>query len=316
MHELSSHEKRSKFFDIGTYIDYPPQKYPCVKAEWAEFVRTKDISLVGLENMPDWFKNILPSFARFARCPIYDYTCNRSLYSYQYQSLFSGKMKSTKIIADLLGAEDIVPSTKYICLKCGNAIKIGVSVDVAAGKGFWNINGIRITPSFQREINIMNMLDVICYEKDHRPDNYFCKVDEADNIIGVSVFDNDSPSTFLPSLSIRFRSFSLEAPFVDNRGYINRPFFDKKSAECLMQLRKEVISQKLSGHLTSIEIFAVIVRVERLKKAMKRSLADGKLKLLTPEEFSRSTMLEELSGGYGNTSMKYFADKCHAEIAD
>ena len=68
-------------------------------------------------------------------------------------------MKSTKIIADLLGAEDIVPSTKYICLKCGNAIKIGVSVDVAAGKGFWNINGIRLKPNFQREINIMNMLD-------------------------------------------------------------------------------------------------------------------------------------------------------------
>ena len=88
-------------------------------------------------------------------------------------------MKATYIIAVLCGASRIVPETKYVCLKIDGAVKMGVSTYPSSGINPDTMKNICITPGFQRDLLIMNMLDIICRQQDHRPNNYFCILDEA-----------------------------------------------------------------------------------------------------------------------------------------
>ena len=311
MKKLENDDSRRKFFGMGMAWGL---EYPASRSRWAKYAKTHDASVIGLEDVPEWFSDLLPGFVRFSRWPVYDFCFNESLRPHQYHSYFSGKMKATYIIAVLCGASRIVPETKYVCLKIDGAVKMGVSTYPSSGINPDSMKNICITPGFQRDLLIMNMLDIICRQQDHRPNNYFCILDEAGHICGLSVFDNDAPNTFAPNPSVRFSSFNNEAAFVDSEGRINRPFLDKDATECLLGLSEAKISEELRGHLSGIEIFMLNIRVRRLKHAVRKSLHDCTLKLLRPEEFSYETVMEELSGKWGKTYMKFFVDKYGAKI--
>ena len=315
MSKLKDDAAREKFFRMGMNFGV---EYPASRTGWAKYDKTRDASVIGIDDVPECFSGILYGFARFARWAVYDYRLNSSLFPRQYHSYFTGKMKAARIIAELCGASHIIPGTKYICLKIGGTVKLGVSVDRAQGINPNSMAGkdFRIAPGFQRDMLIMTMLDVICLQQDHRPGNYFCILDNAGNISGISVFDNDAPSTFDPNPSVTFSSYNREAPLVLPNGTNNRPFMDKAASECMLGLSDDKIYGALSGHLSELEIFMLTVRVRKLQRAVSKSLHEGTLSLLKPEEFTRDTVLEELSGKYGITQMKFFADKYKAEIAD
>ena len=143
---------------------------------------------------------------------------------------------------------DNITSTCRICLKAGGFVKLGIATEPAPGVNPDSMKGtIYISPGFQRDTLIMNMLDVLCFQKDHRPNNYFCVLDGLGRVSGLFVFDNDCPSTFFPSPSIRFQSYVKCSPFVTREGYINRPFLDKATAGCFMGLCEEQLNEALSG---------------------------------------------------------------------
>ena len=223
-------------------------------------------------------------------------------------------MKASKIIADILGVPQIIPDTKYICLKINDTVKIGISVNPASGFDPTKMNITYITPNFQRDLTIMAVLDVVCYYHDHRPGNYFCIPDSSGNISGICVLDNDEPGAFTPSFSVRFSSYNNEAPLVTKKGFINRPYLDHDTIARLMETKDKDIAQALNAYLTNIELYALLIRVRRLRRAVLKSLQAGKIRLLHKNEWTLETMREELSGTYGTTHLKFFADKFNAKI--
>lgn len=107
---------------------------------------------------------------------------------------------ATKRIADLLGIGYLIPEIELVKLVFpdGNE-KIGTlmsAVNGIAPKKMLYAEKQKITPKFQRDCNSLNVLDAICHERDHRPGNYFVRLNSNGEVDSLEAFDNDAPMTF------------------------------------------------------------------------------------------------------------------------
>lgn len=290
------------------------KKYPDSQCGWAKYLATHDASAIGIDGvLPDWFAEKLPGFARYARWPVYDYGYNKGLTGYDHHAFFSSRMKCTRITAELFGMDCLVPETKYICLKTGGTVKTGIAAAPAQGVNPDIMKDMKITPSFQRAVSQLGLLDVICHHMDHRPNNYYCILNGNGEVTGLSVFDNDEAATFAPVYTLNFSNYGLEAPFVKD-GRINRPYLDRENVSRVLEVQDRDISRALGGNLTRIELGALLCRIRKLRRVLRSSLKSGTLTLLSPEEWTPGTMQEELGGRYGMTHLKNFVRKYHPEI--
>ena len=279
-----------------------------------ELIAAHDISFLCMgSRMPEWLCKLLDDFIKFSEFPIYSYNMNKRLPIGQYQVYMSSKSKATEIVAKLLNIKDMIPTTKYVCLDIDGVIRLGVSVASVEG-GILAI-AIKVLPGFQRDSLILNILDVICFQRDHTFRNYFIKLDEYKRVYGISSFDNDVPATFLAVPSINAAPYFVRGySFVTHSGYIMRPFLDKDTTCRLLDIPISTIREALNGCLSEIEVYMLCLRVKRLKRLISKTLKAQKVTLLKQEDFSRSTMQEELSGKYGNTYLKLFVDRYKAAI--
>lgn len=319
MKKLDSFINICRFYHMGRALG---RKWPEIKIPYARFAKFNDLSALGIHGqVPEWFSKLLPGFVDYMVMPVFEYNMNSNLKPYQYQMYSSSKMKAAKIVADMIGVPEVITQTKYICLRTGDTIRIGVSTRGIKGIEPDSMAGreLKVMPSFQRESLMLNMLDVICYEKDHAPRNYIAKLDDTGkNITGLSAFDNDSDYTFAPSPSvyISFNFCKLGTSFVGYDGYINRPFLDRQSTSSFLKVTYSQIINTLTGYLSWLEIMMLCYRVYKLKRAIRKSIHDGVTRLIDADEFSHDTMLEETGGGgrYGETYLKHFIDKYHIKI--
>ncbi|MBR0151647.1 MAG: hypothetical protein IJP89_09830 [Synergistaceae bacterium] len=308
--KLNDDSNLRKFFHMGVPFG---RKYPKSATPYAKFLYTKDASLIGLEgSLPEWFAPRLVNFARFATFPIHDYQINAYLKEGQYHTYFSGRTKAYEAVAELVGVSWIVPKSRYICLNYGEKSRVGISIDVADGVPTDSLADIRITPSFQRELSILNMLDVICFQRDHKPDSYFVKTDKYGAVCGLSAFDNDEPGAFIAVPTIRFTGYDSQSPFVDRAGHINRPYLDSDISLHIMSITPEDLHNALSPYISGIEVMMCAVRLKRLTKAVKKSVEAGTTKLLGYDEWTYETIAKELNGKYGMTYLKCFVEKYKA----
>ena len=276
-----------------------------------------DASLIGIHGeLPEWFTEILPDFIGFTRWPVYDYFRNRYIFHGNHQHDSASRSKASKVIADLYGASSLIPQTRYICLQTGNITRLGVSVDPSPGISPDSITdtSIKVSPEFQRQTLILNMLDVICLQNDHATYNYLVIPDDDNVIYSLSAFDNDNTGAFSVSFSPIICN-DHESALITEEGLINRPFLDKENTMNILKTPEKRICEALNDFMPRLAIYALCVRVRKLQKAITKSLLAGTLRLLNKEEFSPFTMREELSGKYGVTYLKHFMDKYNTEIA-
>ena len=279
-----------------------------------KFRRTHDASVIGIHKpYPEWFENQLLMLVQYAWGALEEYKYNAFLDYGMYHTYNSNRTYCTKLVADLIGASELVPPTQYARMILDGVEKYGVVVGVAAGcspEEAVKQHGMnKVSPEFQRQSLILNILDVICYQKDHRPGNYFVTV--KDNIaVNISAFDNDCPTTLMCTKSIRFRTYMGCDPIVTEEGMIARPYLDKENTEKLIKLNAESITHVMSGNLSKVELRYLIKRIKALQESIKRSLNSGKLILLDETQWDENTVSLELNGGYGKTYLSLFLEKC------
>ena len=134
------------------------------------------------------------------------------------------------------------------------------------------------------------MLDYICYQKDHRPDNYFVKIIN-DSIRGIQAFDNDCPTTFFPIVDASFKAYSYSPLF--NRNGINRPYISRSFLTSLNKLKKDEIENSLRCYLPKYCIFKTVRRIVRLKKIIHKSISANSLVVVDDQDYNANTIMSE-----------------------
>lgn len=305
LEKLNDNNNFIKFFNMGAGT----ANYTNI----TKFRKTLNSDYIGIPlPYPDWFKSQLLQLVQFVWGALEEYKYNAFLPLGSYHTYNANRTIVTKRIADMIGGDEIIPDTKYMRLILEGQPRIGVVVGKAPGfSPDAAVEGeiLGVTSNFQRQSIILNIADVICYQKDHRPGNYYISTDNNRKAYALSAFDNDCPTTLLPTPNVCFYSYSGYSPFVDKKGRVNRPFLDKECVNLLHSLSEEKLRTALGGNISAIQFRMLNQRVNRLQRAIKESVVEGRTTVISPSEWSEETIAKEVSGEYGQTYVKYFIDK-------
>lgn len=161
---------------------------------------TKDeLECLGLQNFPTAFNDILPLFLLYMRSGTKGWKGRKGTFECYNACRSIGSAK----VAQLLGAENIYTSAELIRLQIDNAQELGVLSNKAPGMRAMDVTA-QPTPSLQRQLSTLNLIDVLCYQPDHWVNNYNIILDEDGKAVDVCAFDNDNGKTFFHLVILTF----------------------------------------------------------------------------------------------------------------
>lgn len=208
------------------------------------------------------------------------------------------KSVSTHIVADALGLSRLVTGETWCRLHIDAAVYHGVICRAADGQRGRDVT-VEPSGALQRALMNLNVLDVICFQQDHGPNNY--NVVFTDGVAtGVCAFDNDNPNTFFVVTTVS-SSLSGCAPLVSKNGLIDRPYFDVELAERLLELDCHALSKTLKPYLNALQRAAMVRRIRKLRKAIQKTAAHRDGFLIAPKDWGTKTLEEELGSSVANT---------------
>ncbi|MBE6793911.1 MAG: hypothetical protein E7532_03075 [Ruminococcaceae bacterium] len=252
----------------------------------------------GFSDIPDYLKDIAVYFLWVLRGAMYNFRTMKYIRGKKYSFFSASKAIASKILADELMVGSLITETLWCRITLeDNRILFGVMTKAAKGSRMSDTEP-ELSGKLQRELNILNLLDIICFQKDHGPNNY--NVTEEGE---VCAFDNDNPTTFMPIATIS-ASLSGCSPYVNNSGKVLRPYVDKTFLKLINNIDTKALTSKLKPYLNVIQISALKKRILKLCKAINNSVSCGELKLLDIDEWTTKTAEEELSLKNINTYLK------------
>lgn len=273
-------------------------------------IESEDYSLVGLPSIVKQYSSkVIFDFLEYSWSEISNYRMNAGIHG--FHSYNSNRALAQYKVAEILGVKWLMPEIEYAKIKVDEGpIRFGTLSMVAEGVNPTKVDNkrLKLMPSVQRELNILHILDVICFEKDHRPGNYYVKQNKEGELTGISVFDNDSPASFFIWPSVRFSTYYGCVPLLDSNncfaiGYIDKCFFDK-----LNSVKFEELTSNLSPFLSKVQIISLFFRIKSIIKGVEHAIAQNKVKVLGKEQWTMDTLKDELSGRYGQTYLCLLAD--------
>ena len=303
----------ARFTDIGTqspYTDSPYRRY--MQNDAADEI---GINLSGADEKQ---KTRVRRFVeRYAWPQLTAYYTHRRTPIGEYHCRTTAKVLATEAMAKLIGLGNTIPHAEYmkvIVTDANDLSMFGNYMQRAAGICAMDIPAQRrrtvITPEFQRAMLNMNLLDVICHEQDHSPNNYNVVCNEQGKAVGVSVYDNNGAGTFSLYSRIDYETYKKCSAFVSSDGTVNRPHLDKAVAEAVLGLSYRQISMELSPFLSRPVIWCTWRRLTTLRRAIRKSIESKEHFLLDYTEFTEQTIEDELSGTYGKTYLVSFLQDC------
>lgn len=259
-----------------------------------EFRRKHNPAFIGFdENISQLLRDNLLSLVQFAWGPLAEYQyCSNQKNGLPH--LFnSTKTIVTKIVADAIGAESIIPDTYYAKMILDGKERVGVVVGVAEGVVPKKGNNYAISGILQRDLMSLNILDTIVYQKDHRPGNYFVKLNSEKEMIGVSAFDNDAPSTMQPVLNPKMRTYLGCTPLVSDHSY-NRPYVPKRVYKKIKGLSTRRLRGLVLPFCSKVEALALCIRYKRLRQSLIKAVDEGSTKCLSDEQWDINSISQEI----------------------
>lgn len=262
---------------------------------WAEDNRVPDalFAQLGLTDLKD---ELVPIATYFLWC------MRAVMASFETQIPVKGKSRyyyngvramSTEIVAKLLQAEDLVTRSNWCRLDIEGDVRYGVLSKAAEGKRAADMT-CPLTGALQRDLISLHVLDALCFQQDHGPNNYnIIQSDGAKS--SVCAFDNDNPNTFFPINRVDMPLAGC-APLVSD-GRFNRPYISKTLAENLLHLDQGKLIEALSPWLNNMQIKALLLRLQQLQNAVEHSDAA----MLNDDDWNEETVQAELTGTYGKT---------------
>lgn len=304
---LSDRKNFQKLLQVGNYSD------PFSAAR--KFYLTKNTTVVGIETPSSlvrgseaWKAFILniDHFLKYVMNTIGHHRRNKRGGEWEFSN--ANRQMATEAMARLVGLDYMIPHSEFVVIDTPNGAQMrGTLMANAAGESTEGISAERsravCSPALQRELTKLNVLDTITYERDHRPGNYSMVLDVNGKVIGLSVFDNDAEMTFAPMPAITHSGSGSSKLIIG--GGINRPFMDSVLADKVLQLNKSEVQMALEPYLNRLQIFMCWRRITALKEAIKVSSENNDF-LLESDDWSETTMAEEMSGRYGRTYLDTF----------
>lgn len=301
-----------------TFINIVKQG-PYTNSIYAKYIKTGDAKLLGICINEDDIvqkRKIKHFVERFVWPELTAYYTNKYLRNNEYQTRTTSKVLATRAIACLLGIEDMIPYCEYITIKIlgkKNKMLFGNFMEEAKGICGMDISiedrKKMLTPEFQRRMMYMNILDVICHEQDHSPNNYNVIIEEG-KLVSLSIFDNNGVGTFSLNGNIDYETYKKCSSYLKEDGTINRPYIDKYIMERIERITKKDIKIALKPHLGMVAINCTWKRIVKLKKAIKATSQKRPGFIIDSQDFSNETLNEELSGKYGKTYLVSFLQDC------
>lgn len=265
-------------------------------------VSKENLNIIGLQDFPDKFQDILPLFLIYMRSGTTGWKGEKGSYECYNACRSIGSSK----IAELLGAKSIYTSANLIRLKIGDIEEIGVLSNKAPGIRALDTKAAP-TPSLQCQLSTLNIIDALCYQPDHWINNYNVVLDDNGKAVDVCAFDNDNGKTFSPFGGINISCYHGGGSFINKQGLIAMPHLDKNIAKRLLALSFKEVKKTLSPYLNTLQLFAIRYRLFLLKKYIKKTSVARHNFLLSPSEFNECTLADELSGKYGHTYLFQYA---------
>ena len=229
------------------------------------------------------------------------------------QTFLAVRALAVSRLAALLGLGHLIPQTRYIRVMLDGRERVGVLTDEAKGEDASLVpckeRKRRITPQLLGELTSLNVLDLLCFDNDHRVNNYFAVTDEAGNYIGISSFDNDAPNAFLPTLTVKMKH-STNCSNLIKGGKINRPHMDGGLARAVAALNKDSLAC-LRVYLRRIQFFCFFKRLKKLQRAIARTQRARADFLIVDGAWTGEHIQADLSGKYGKTYLQSFLTDCY-----
>lgn len=252
-----------------------------------------------MEDMPELCTDIGVYFLWNMRTAASNFRLRNIVRSSRHSFFSASKAAATQVVAEQLNLTHLITPASWCRLVVGDGEEMfGVLSRSAPGDRMLDTM-MEPTPSLQRELICLNILDVICHQPDHGPNNYNVAADGQGNCM-VCAFDNDNPQTFFPKFSIR-DPLSGCMPLVDRNNMLQRPFMDQQLAENLQRLRLDELRLMLKPYLNVLQIAAVNVRIRRLNKAISKSKKINPEFLKDVSDWDAKSLAEEMSGKYAKT---------------
>lgn len=265
-----------------------------------KYYDTDNSSLIGLPDPIGLYTDYIRNFVTFSWSEVLGYRLNKG--GGEWQLFGFNRAASEKIVAKYLGLDELICSVNLAQITLNSNVIWGSVMEEAKGVNPNDMNSSQlvncVSPELLNVLTSLNILDVLCNEKDHRPGNYNILIDENGKGISIIAFDNDSPYSFFPSTNIHMRSYFGSSNILDKNGCINRCGIDCNLASRIVNIDIASLSHDLSPYLNEIQIYALKHRVLKLQQALRKS---RELRLQKPSDWTMDDVNADLSGKYGRT---------------
>ncbi len=236
-----------------------------------------DYSATGFESFAEYNNNDeFIAFIKYFSCSLISQRVNSYLKAGMHENFNANKQLATYHFALLLGIEHMIPSVWVCRFNDSERERVGTMMDKAEGMPPSDIlpedrkNFEKRT--FIRDITTLEYFDALCYQLDHRLDNYYVTENEAGNIDHVVAFDNDAARTFFVNPSFPTKTYAGAACILAKDKTVSRPYMDKDFADKLFGLSKKDIKDSLGDYLSLAQLTCLIKRIKKLKKAVTKTV--------------------------------------------
>ena len=282
----------------------------------------RNFNEVGLPSLAGTkFDEHLCIFLKYMRGEISTHRRNCFTKNNQYENFHSSRQIATKRLADCLGVSELIPDISYCELDIEGYKLFGTLMKDAGGGTTNNLmhnSEITYEKTFFKEISNLEYFDSICYQPDHRKDNYSVKLHNR-TAKGICAFDNDCPRTFGVNCNLLSKTYVNCVSVARKKGgqqYISRPYIDSDFYNKVFSVTKKELKSVLGNYLNSLQLFALWCRIKKFKKAAnltvtndKNFLIDfGSVKNIAYDKSENMLHIDNLSydmNVYGRTYLSY-----------
>lgn len=269
----------------------------------------------GFSDCPADAMRVFPDFVAFIGNGIKQYRRSALAGAGGMDSFNACRCVATKVVADALGLGRLIPETEVVLLSVGERKMYGVLSSCCPGKrakdALW-----RPSPTLQRNLADLQLLDVLCYQSDHWVNNYNVSEHEG-RASGVMAFDNDNLWTFGPFPGISFISTYGGDPILASDGLLRLPHLSSETAQRILKCDAAALIRTLKPYLNGLQCWALRCRLRALQRAIRRTAKARQDFLLDDDAWNEVYLQLECSGAFGRTYTYLYAttrDSCDAEL--
>lgn len=292
--QLSTHKS---FFKTIARTDIIAQKMNF--SIWEPQTYTDDFfKSYGLLNLPNDCYYIAIYFIWYMRSSSATYRIQNIARGKNYSYFSAVRTVSSKIVADSIGLSHMITSADFCLIEFDNGETLfGVISNATSGTRMVD-SDIQITGSLQRELLNLNILDLICFQTDHGPNNY--SYYKHNGMCTVCAFDNDNPNTFLPIPTIKHNFLGCSS-LIDSTGLLNRPYVSKELLCNIQNIDMKGLKSHLKPYLNSFQIAALKYRINKLKTLIEKSVEQNQNTAISDDKWNNNTIVDEMNIKYGKT---------------